>query len=54
MTTTAQEPAPDRLLTPAEVGELLRVDARTVSRWHRKGRIGGILTPGGQRRFRES
>jgi excisionase family DNA binding protein len=54
MTTTAPEAAPDRLLTPAEVGALLRVDPRTVSRWHRNGRINGILTPGGQRRFRES
>jgi excisionase family DNA binding protein len=54
MTTTEQEPVAERLLTPAEVAGMLRVDPRTVSRWHRKGRIAGFRTPGGQRRFRES
>ena len=54
MTTTAQGPVTERLLTPAEVAGMLRVDPRTVSRWHREGRIAGFRTPGGQRRFRES
>ena len=54
MTSTAQEPGTERLLTPAEVAAMLRVDPRTVSRWHRAGRIAGFRTPGGQRRFRES
>jgi len=44
----------ERLLTPAEVAVILRVDPSTVSRWHRQGLIDGIRTPGGHRRFRES
>jgi excisionase family DNA binding protein len=44
----------ERLLTPAEVAVMLRVDPSTVSRWHRQGLIEGIRTPGGHRRFRES
>ncbi|MGH3540886.1 MAG: BldC family transcriptional regulator [Mycobacterium sp.] len=42
------------LLTPAEVGALLRVSPRTVSRWASLGRIGSIRTLGGHRRFREA
>jgi len=38
-------------LTSAEVAELFRVDARTVTRWAEKGRIGSFRTPGGHRRF---
>jgi excisionase family DNA binding protein len=45
---------PDRLLTPAEVAELFRVDPKTVTRWAAAGRVGSIRTPGGHRRFRES
>lgn len=44
----------ERLFTPAEVAVMLRVDPSTVSRWHRRGRLAAILTPGGHRRFRES
>jgi excisionase family DNA binding protein len=44
----------DRLLTPAEVATLFRVDPKTVNRWARAGRIISIRTPGGHRRFRES
>lgn len=44
----------DRLLTPGEVATLFRVDPKTVTRWAAAGRIGGIRTPGGHRRFRES
>jgi predicted site-specific integrase-resolvase len=46
---------PDRLLVPAEVAFLFRVDPRTVSRWHKAGRMKDvriIKTPGGHRRFR--
>jgi len=46
--------AKERLLTPAEVGALFRVDPKTVTRWAAAGRIGSIRTPGGHRRFRES
>jgi len=47
-------PARERYLTPAEVGELFRVDPKTVTRWASSGRINSIRTPGGQHRFRES
>jgi excisionase family DNA binding protein len=45
---------PDRLLTPAEVAVMFRVDPKTVTRWALAGRIGSLRTPGGHRRFRES
>lgn len=44
----------DRLLTPAEVGKLFRVDPKTVTRWAAAGRIGRVRTPGGHSRYRES
>jgi excisionase family DNA binding protein len=44
----------DRLLTPAEVATLFRVDPKTVTRWANTGRIKSVRTPGGHRRFRES
>lgn len=44
----------DRLLTPAEVASLFRVDPKTVTRWAAAGRVSSIRTPGGHRRFRES
>lgn len=44
----------DRLLTPAEVAELFRVDPKTVTRWAQANRIPSIRTPGGHHRFRES
>jgi excisionase family DNA binding protein len=47
-------PSADRLLTPAEVAALFRVDPKTVTRWAAAGRISAIRTPGGHRRFRES
>lgn len=49
-----REPGQERLLTPAEVAQLFRVDPKTVTRWAAAGRIGSIRTPGGHRRFRES
>jgi excisionase family DNA binding protein len=44
----------DRLLTPAEVAVLFRVDRKTVTRWANTGLIQSIRTPGGHWRFRES
>lgn len=38
-------------MTPGEVAKLLRVDAKTVGRWAKAGRIGSIRTPGGWRRY---
>ena len=43
-----------RLLTPAEVAVLFRVDPKTVTRWAQAGKLGSIRTLGGHRRFRES
>jgi excisionase family DNA binding protein len=39
------------LLTPGEVAAIFRVDAKTVSRWARTGRLACIRTIGGHRRF---
>jgi excisionase family DNA binding protein len=44
----------DRLLTSGEVAAAFSVDPRTVNRWHKRGKITAIRTPGGHRRFRES
>lgn len=46
--------ADERLLTPAEVAHTFRVDPKTVIRWAKTGKLTAILTPGGQRRYRES
>ncbi len=43
---------PEELLTPAEVAALFRVNPKTVTRWHRSGKISAIRTLGGHRRFR--
>jgi len=43
----------EKLLTPAEVGALFRVDPKTVTRWARAGKLTSVRTPGGHRRFRE-
>ncbi len=43
-----------RLLTPAEVAAMFRVDPKTVSRWAKDGKLSSIRTPGNQRRFREA
>jgi excisionase family DNA binding protein len=41
------------LLTPAEVATLFRVDAKTVSRWAKAGKLTATRTLGGHRRFKE-
>jgi excisionase family DNA binding protein len=44
---------PERLLTTAEIAAALHVNAQTVQRWVRAGRIRPTATtPGGQYRFR--
>lgn len=50
----APVPEEDRLLTPAEVAHLFRVDAKTVTRWAKAGKLSCIRTLGGHRRYRES
>jgi excisionase family DNA binding protein len=44
----------DKLLTPAEVAAMFRVDPKTVSRWARAGKLPALKTLGGHRRFRAS
>ena len=43
----------DRLLKPAEVAELFRVDPKTVTRWAKAGWLSAVITPGGHRRYLE-
>ena len=47
-------PDPERLLTPAEVAAIFRVDPKTVTRWARDGRLSAVRTLGGHRRYREA
>jgi excisionase family DNA binding protein len=47
-------PEANRLLTPAEVAALFRVDPKTVTRWARDGRLTCLRTLGGHRRYRET
>jgi excisionase family DNA binding protein len=42
------------LLTPQEVATMFRVDAKTVSRWAKAGKLESIRTLGNHRRFYES
>jgi excisionase family DNA binding protein len=44
----------ERLLTPAEVAALFRVDPKTVTRWAKAGKLSSIRTLGGHRRYRET
>ncbi|WP_284327938.1 BldC family transcriptional regulator [Demequina litorisediminis] len=44
----------EKLLTPAEVAAIFRVDPKTVTRWAKVGKLSSIRTLGGHRRFREA
>ena len=44
----------ERLLTPAEVATIFRVDPKTVSRWDRSGKLNARRTLGGHRRYPEN
>ncbi|HWG63255.1 MAG TPA: BldC family transcriptional regulator [Streptosporangiaceae bacterium] len=44
----------NRLLTPAEVAALFRVDPKTVTRWAQQGKLRSIRTLGGHRRYSEA
>jgi excisionase family DNA binding protein len=48
------KPEHERLLTPAEVAAMFRVDPKTVTRWARAGKLSSIRTLGGHRRYREA
>ena len=43
----------EKLLTPAEVASLFRVDPKTVTRRAKAGKLNSIRTLGGHRRYRE-
>jgi excisionase family DNA binding protein len=51
---TTHVPEAERLLTPAEVAAMFRVDPKTVSRWAQAGKLTSTRTLGGHRRYRES
>lgn len=42
---------PPQLLTPAEVGQRMRVHRRTVTRWIADGKLEAIRLPGGEFRI---
>ena len=42
-----------KLLTPAEVAALFRVDPKTVTRWAKAGKLTSMRTMGGHRRYSE-
>ena len=44
----------ERLLTPAEVAELFKVNPLTVTRWAVQGRMGSVRTLGGHTRYKEA
>lgn len=37
----------DELMKPGEIGTILRVNPKTVTRWFKAGKVRGIRTPGG-------
>lgn len=47
-------PKQEKLLTPAEVATMFRVDPKTVTRWAKAGKLNSIKTLGGHRRYKES
>jgi excisionase family DNA binding protein len=49
-----RQPAVERLLTPAEVADLFKVNPLTVTRWAVQGRIGSVRTLGGHTRYKEA
>ena len=42
------------LLTPREAAEMFGVNANTLARWVRAGRLASVTTPGGHRRYRRA
>jgi len=49
-----QDAQRERLMTPAEVAQVFRVDPKTVTRWAKAGKLSSIRTLGGHRRYRRS
>ncbi len=54
MNTSRQAPEFTRLLTPAEVAAMFRVDPKTVTRWAKDGKLTSVRTLGGHRRYPEA
>lgn len=46
--------AADNLMTCGEVAAIFRVNAKTVARWAKAGKLTSIRTPGGHRRYLKS
>lgn len=44
----------DQLMTPREVARLFGVNPKTVTRWAETGKLRGMRTLGGHRRYRAS
>lgn len=44
----------EKMLTPQEVAERIKVNPKTVTRWARAGRVRSMRTIGGHRRIPES
>ena len=38
-------------MTPAEAAAVLHVDANTLARWSKAGKVTAVRTPGGHRRY---
>lgn len=46
-----EQPSPEVYLRTAEAAKILRVSAKTVSRWAKEGKLPHVVTLGGHRRF---
>lgn len=44
----------DELLTPSEVAAMFRVDAKTITRWAKAGKLNSFRTLGGHRRYKKA
>jgi hypothetical protein len=47
----ADVPPDAELLLPHEAARMLRLDAKTLSRWHKAGYLAAVVLPTGHRRF---
>lgn len=52
--TVPEDPDTEKLLTPAEVAQIFRVDPKTVTRWAQAGKLSSLRTLGGHRRYRRA
>lgn len=47
----AEARAAGELLLPSEAGAMLRLDSKTMTRWHKRGLIDAVVLPSGHHRF---